>query len=383
MIYDILADQFFLIFLTILTGLVLGKVRIGEFQLGSSGTLFTGLFWGWLATNILKHGGFSQNMNTFNNSVVSKNFFYFALMLFISAIGLLAGKDIGKIFKKYGFKFLILGFFVTFVGMIFTLIFKNVISGNKYNFLGIFAGALTSSPGLAAALGTLSNTSFGSSVGYGYALGYIPGVLVVVISMHLLPVLFKINGIKHGELPKKTDAESENGFDFIAFSLVIVVGILIGNLKILSFSLGLTGGILTSSLLFGYLKKVGSLNFSMNSEILNNIKTLGLLLFLSTVGLRYGFVTITSFNGIGILYMFFAFLIASISIFSGFLLGKFAFKMDWDLLAGALCGGMTSTPGLGAALDNTKSNETVGGYGATYPFALLGMVMFVMAINLL
>jgi putative transport protein len=37
---------------------------------------------------------------------------------------------------------------------------------------------------------------------------------------------------------------------------------------------------------------------------------------------------------------------------------------------------MTSTPGLGAAVEATGSEDSGAGYGATYPFALLCMVLF-------
>lgn len=37
---------------------------------------------------------------------------------------------------------------------------------------------------------------------------------------------------------------------------------------------------------------------------------------------------------------------------------------------------MTSTPGLGAAVAMTDTEEVGAAYGATYPFALLGMVLF-------
>jgi putative transport protein len=46
------------------------------------------------------------------------------------------------------------------------------------------------------------------------------------------------------------------------------------------------------------------------------------------------------------------------------------------MLSGAVCGGMTSTPGLGAAIDAVGSDEPASGYGAVYHFALLGMVIF-------
>ena len=51
------------------------------------------------------------------------------------------------------------------------------------------------------------------------------------------------------------------------------------------------------------------------------------------------------------------------------------------MLSGAICGGMTSTPGLGAATDAVGSDDPGAGYGATYPFALFGMVIFTIILN--
>jgi len=42
---------------------------------------------------------------------------------------------------------------------------------------------------------------------------------------------------------------------------------------------------------------------------------------------------------------------------------------------------MTSTPGLGAATEAIGSDEPGAGYGATYPFALLGMVIFAIVLH--
>ena len=51
------------------------------------------------------------------------------------------------------------------------------------------------------------------------------------------------------------------------------------------------------------------------------------------------------------------------------------------MLAGAICGGMTSTPGLGVAIDALDSDDPAAGYGAVYPFALLGMVLFTIILH--
>ena len=46
------------------------------------------------------------------------------------------------------------------------------------------------------------------------------------------------------------------------------------------------------------------------------------------------------------------------------------------MLSGSICGGMTSTPGLGVAIDAIGTDDPAAGYGATYPFALFAMVIF-------
>lgn len=42
---------------------------------------------------------------------------------------------------------------------------------------------------------------------------------------------------------------------------------------------------------------------------------------------------------------------------------------------------MTSTPGLGAAVDALDSDDPAAGYGATYPFALLTKVILVIVLH--
>ena len=73
--------------------------------------------------------------------------------------------------------------------------------------------------------------------------------------------------------------------------------------------------------------------------------------------------------------------VGAIAIMVGFLLGRYVFKLNWIMLSGAICGGMTSTPGLGAATEAVGSDDPGAGYGATYPFALLGMVIFTIILH--
>lgn len=78
----------------------------------------------------------------------------------------------------------------------------------------------------------------------------------------------------------------------------------------------------------------------------------------------------------GLVYLSAALISALAAMATGIIIGRYFMKMNWIVLAGAICGGMTSTPGLAAALESCQSDEVAAGYGATYPVALISMIMF-------
>jgi putative transport protein len=79
--------------------------------------------------------------------------------------------------------------------------------------------------------------------------------------------------------------------------------------------------------------------------------------------------------------IFISFGAAFFALLTGFLIGRYVFKLNWILLAGGMCGAMTSTPGLGAAIDATGDDNVAVGYGAAYPFALFAMVVFTIILH--
>ncbi|KGG81311.1 hypothetical protein Y919_01435 [Caloranaerobacter azorensis H53214] len=394
-----ITNPFVLMFASVFLGQLLGRINFGRFKLGSSGGLFTGLIIGWVIYKnyALPYKGLEQMpayaKTILKQGVISRDFFLFTLILFVAAVGLLASKDLDKVLKKYGVKFIILGIIITFTGAFVTYIMTLISKGqNLFAISGVYTGALTSSPGLAAALESVSiyGKEAESMVGFGYAIGYIPGVLIVILAMQFMPLIFGIDINKEKEeFFKEMYSSKENNvkyeevqFDLIAFVFVCLFGIFIGKLKIYLgptinyFSLGTTGGVLISSLLLGYIGRIGFLNFRMNSKVLGVIRELALSFFLTIVGLRYGYSALTSLTGSGLYLALVALICGFSSIFVGFIIGRYVFKINWIVLAGALCGGMTSTPGLGAAIDATDCDDVAAGYGATYPFALLGMIVF-------
>ena len=116
-LFGFLMDQFVLMFITLGIGMVVGKAL----KLGVSGTLFVGLGIGWgvkkYASIIVANGSATEKMikiakKVISISVVDELFFTLFLIFFIATVGLLAADKIGVVVRKYGVKFIILGFLI-------------------------------------------------------------------------------------------------------------------------------------------------------------------------------------------------------------------------------------------------------------------------------
>ena len=168
--------------------------------------------------------------------------------------------------------------------------------------------------------------------------------------------------------------------DFMILSFVAVIGIAVGNItiplgKFGSFSLGAAGGILLMALVFSYIGKIGPANFRMDQKSLGIMYQKGLTFFMAVVGLRYGYDVVNSLLGSGLSLAITAVFVEGIAVLAAFLVGYKVFKINWIILSGAIAGGCTSAPGLGAAISSTGSDEPTAGYGAAQPFAILANVL--------
>lgn len=402
----LMAEPYVLMFAAVFTGLVFGRLRIGQFIFGLSGTMFTGLGIGWwiyhryaapfaslYAANPADPDIPPAALQILRGGVVGKEFFTIFLILFVASVGLLAARELGVVIRRFGLKFVILGVVVTLTGAAAVYAMVQLSPGqNPFAVAGVYTGALTSSPGLGAAIEATSR--FGKEaqamVGAGYAITYPFGVLIVILGIQFLPRLFSIDieaekrayaaEMQLHRLAGPVAATGE-GFDLAALAVIGILGYLLGSITVNlgplgRFGLGSTGGILLTALFLGYLGRIGPLNFRMEPRILAAIRDVALVFFLAVTGLRYGFKVIDALVGGGGYLVLVALVAGTLAMLVGFAVGRWWFRINWVLLAGALCGGMTSTPGLGAAIDAVGSDGPAAGYGATYPSALLGMVLF-------
>ena len=235
-----------------------------------------------------------------------------------------------------------------------------------------------------------------AQVGIGSAVGYPFGVIIVILAVNFLSVIFRfdVEAEKRAYRLEMESARETGGirqvettdFSILSFALVCFAGYLLGSVKIYMGPLGYvslesTGGILIGSLILGYIGKIGPLSFRMDSKVLAVIRELGLAFFLAIVGLNYGYGAVDALTGSGVTLALVSLGVGAVAIMAGFFVGRYVFKLNWIMLSGAICGGMTSTPGLGAATDAVGSDDPGAGYGATYPFALFGMVIFSIILN--
>lgn len=438
----VFTNQFFLMFLTIAFGLMIGKIKIGNFSLGVSGGIFSGIIIGYFVTRWAQgvqegEAAYQTAAGILKNGVVANIFFIFFLLLFLLSIGLKVGGSIGTIFKKYGFKFVVIGVSIPLISMLMAVILQFVVLGNnnvtEHETAGMFAGAMTSTPGYGTALDasnaidyktmytegenkqkeemlkiidpsgelTVENTTelsaeqantykeaMASKVSLGYTVAFPMGVLVIVVLISLLPRIFHIDLEKEKaeyekeikQIENKKENEKIQPLNFMTMAVAAVIGIMIGNINIPlgdlgTFSLGTAGGVLLAALILSYIGKIGPLNFRMDPKGLGYLYQMGLTFFMAVVGLRYGYDVVSSLTGSGMILALSAVVVEAVAVIVSFFIGHKIFKLNWIILSGAIAGGCTSAPGLGAAISSTGSEEPTTGYGAAQPFAILANVL--------
>ena len=106
------------------------------------------------------------------------------------------------------------------------------------------------------------------------------------------------------------------------------------------------------------------------------LREIGLVFFLSVVGCKAGFTIVKVIQEHGIILFFWGTLITITPMITVLLINKKFFKVNLLQLAGALTGGMTSTPGLAVASSMIDSSVPMVTYAAVYPVAMITMMFW-------
>ena len=183
------------------------------------------------------------------------------------------------------------------------------------------------------------------------------------------------------------DVKKLSDTDFFPIAMGIVLGVLFGKLNIsfgggVSFSPGLTGGILMMALFLSAIGKTGPIIWSMSGPANQLLRQLGLLLFLAEVGTSAGKTLVSTFQESGFLLFGVGATITLVPMLLAALVGRLVFKISMLDLLGTITGGMTSTPGLAAADSMTDSIIPGVAYATVYPIAMVFLILFIQVIAL-
>lgn len=403
----VLMGCFFIAFI----GYAIGSIKVKGVCLGTAGVFLMALLCGYLFTlpglqsiPILK-SFYIENASA--SAVGSYKFIEsVGLVLFVTGVGFIAGPNFFTNLKENAKSYVPLGAIIIAIGAVCTVCFALIPGIGSAYANGILSGALTSTPAFSAAKAVAGESKEGM-VALGHAVGYPFGVIGVVLFVQIIPKITHANmneeralifAKRSGERAQKKLRYRLSNFDefgFAAFGLAIVLGILLGSIKIpltgagydgACFSLGNTGGPLIMALILGHFGHVGRVNLRIPDSTLKVFRELGLMLFLIGAGVEGGVelvsqIQASEYGAMLVVYGFIAGVVmTTLPLIVGYLLAKFVFKLKLLNNLGSLTGGMTSTPALGTLVAVSGTDDVAAAYAATYPIAL---VLIVLAANLI
>lgn len=182
----------------IAAGIYIGKMKIFGVSLGVTFVLFVGILMG--------HFGYIVD------DAILKFVREFGLILFIFSIGLQVGPGFFSSFKKGGMRLNALA--VTGIALNVAIVLCIYYFGNINDIsalVGVMSGAVTNTPGLAAAQQTISQMTQSAEeanlMASGYAAAYTLGVVGIILSMFVIKGIFRI---KTEDEIKKIEEEQED-----------------------------------------------------------------------------------------------------------------------------------------------------------------------------
>ncbi|MDY4811042.1 MAG: putative transporter [Muribaculaceae bacterium] len=194
-----LASTLMLMSFVIAVGIFIGKLKVAGVSLGVTFVLFVGILMG--------HFGYTVDPEAL------KFIREFGLILFIFAIGLQVGPAFFASFKEGGIRLNMLAVLAIVLNVAITVAIYFIDGHTSMTALvGVMSGAVTNTPGLAAAQQSLSGTPEAvaeavNTMSMGYAAAYPLGVLGIIASILLVKFIFRVN--VNDEI-KKMNQEAED-----------------------------------------------------------------------------------------------------------------------------------------------------------------------------
>ncbi|QBQ64526.1 putative transporter [Actinobacillus indolicus] len=171
---------------------------------------------------------------------------------------------------------------------------------------------------------------------------------------------------------------SEIALTVSLLSLVAVIGLWIGHIKVRGVSLGIGGVLFGGIFVSHFMTQYG---IKLDAHTLHFIQEFGLILFVYTIGIQVGPGFFASLRQSGLKLNAFALMIVGLSGVLVILLHKL-FNIPLPVILGIFSGAVTNTPSLGAGqqilaeLGGDASTSVMGmAYAIAYPFGIVGILL--------
>lgn len=377
----------FIVFAIGTVGYLIGAISIKGVSLGTAGVLVAALLYGIMSSYLPSFTLGGKEIALFNDDLKSSFGFVSKLgtAMFVTSVGFIAGPKFFRSFNRATMSYVYMGAITITVGAAVTVLLVLICGGSLSSEMavGLMTGALTSTPGLSAA----KEVAVGAgedAVTAGYGIAYLFGVLGVVFFVQLMPRILRINIDEERELfvaantiPAgmiKRSVKRVDPYGFLPFFFAVALGCVIGAIKIpgINFSLGNSGGCLIAGLIVGHFGHFGAVDMRIEKSTLNFFRELGLVLFLIGAGVPGG---VNFISNIRFEFFIYGALITLVPMIISYFIGRYVFKLDIFNNLGSITGGMTSTPALGALITTAGTDEVAAAYAATYPVALVFVVV--------
>ena len=195
-----IAQTVLLFGLVISVGIWLGRLKIAGISLGVTWVLFTGMFLSYLGITV------DEKTEHFLKE--------FGLVLFVYSIGLQVGPGFFASLKKYALNNNLLAVITVSSGVLITVILFYISDNHITIMAGIMSGAVTNTPGLAAAQAAVSDLNITGTdktlITLAYAVAYPFGVFGIIASLLLLKKIWRINIPEQQELHRRLNALRSN-----------------------------------------------------------------------------------------------------------------------------------------------------------------------------
>ena len=377
----------FFVFAIIVVGYLLGKINIKGVSLGTAAIFLVALVVGHFKGVAFGENGIAAWIADVE-AQDAVNFYFkliqsFGLILFVTSVGLIAGPTFFKNLKKNAKSYVLLGAVIIAAGAGVCALITLLVPGMN--------SAMTSTPAFAAAQEAIGESSpVFKEIAVGHAVAYPFGVIGVVLFVQIIPKVLKANMAEERAKLASVDTGDDSPlkqkklfemdkFGLGAFALTVLTGAILGCINIPlgagSFNLGTTGGPLIMGLVFGHFGRIGKLSMKVNKHLLEVFQEWGLVLFLIGAGVDGGAGFVQTLEKYGPLLFLWGALMTIVPLFIGFFLAKKVLKLSLFNNLGSITGGMTSTPALGALINTSGTPNVASAYAATYPIALVLVVL--------